>query len=163
MPSKKVLEEKKQVVSEIKDRANAAKSLVLFDYRGLTDNDIKDLRVKLRESDSDFKVYKNTLLKIAFKDLNMDFDKYLEGPTAIAFSKDDIAAVKVLSDMGKKNDSLVLKAGLIEGNLADQDKLKEFASIPSRDGLYTMLAGGMMAIIKDLAIALNMYTEQKEN
>lgn len=163
MPSVKVLEMKQGVVSEIKDRLNNCKSFVLFDYRGLTDNDTKDLRIKLRENDSDYKVYKNTLLKIALKDLNIDLDSYLEGPTAIAFSNDDIAAIKVLSECSKKNDSLVLKAGLVEGNVADKDKLDEFAKIPSREGLYTMLAGGMIQIVKDLSIALNLYTEQKEN
>ena len=72
MPSVKVLEMKQGVVSEIKDKLNNSKSFVLFDYRGMTDNDTKDLRIKLRENDSDYKVYKNTLLKIALKDLNID-------------------------------------------------------------------------------------------
>ena len=88
MPSVKVLEMKQGIVSEIKDKLNSSKSFVLFDYRGMTDNDTKDLRIKLRENDSDYKVYKNTLLKIALKDLNIDLDSYLEGPTAIAFSND---------------------------------------------------------------------------
>ena len=163
MPSVKVLVMKQEVVSEIKDKLSNCKSFVLFDYRGLTDGETKDLRIKLRETDSDYKVYKNTLLKIALKDLNIDLDSYLEGPTAIAFSKDDIAAIKVLSECSKKNDALVLKAGMVEGNMADKDKLDEFAKIPSREGLYTMLAGGMIQIVKDLSIALNLYTEQKEN
>lgn len=163
MPSTKSLELKQAVVSEIKDKCNGAKSIVLFDYRGLTDNQIKDLRIKLRENDSEYKVYKNTLLKIAFKDLNIDFDEYLIGPTAIAFSNDDVAAVKVLSDTAKKNEALVLKAGYIESSVCDKAKLDEFAKIPSREGLYTMLAGGMIGIVKDLSIALNLYSEQKEN
>ncbi len=163
MPSTKSLELKQAVVSEIKDKCNGAKSIVLFDYRGLTDNQIKDLRIKLRENDSEYKVYKNTLLKIAFKDLNIDFDEYLTGPTAIAFSNDDVAAVKVLSDTAKKNEALVLKAGYIESSVCDKAKLDEFAKIPSREGLYTMLAGGMIGIVKDLSIALNLYSEQKEN
>lgn len=163
MPSVKALEEKKVIVSEIKDKLDNAKSLVLFNYRGLTDNQAKDLRIKLKEVDSDYKVYKNTLLNIAFKDLNIDLGEYLEGPTAIAFSSDDIAAVKVLNDFAKQNTALEMKAGLVEGNVANLDKLKEFASIPSREGLYTMLAGGMIGIVKDLSIALNLYSEQKEN
>ena len=163
MPSTKSLELKQAVVSEIKDKCNGAKSIVLFDYRGLTDNQIKDLRIKLRENDSEYKVYKNTLLKIAFKDLDIDFDGYLTGPTAIAFSNDDVAAVKVLSDTAKKNEALVLKAGYIESSVCDKTKLDEFAKIPSREGLYTMLAGGMIGIVKDLSIALNLYSEQKEN
>lgn len=163
MPSTKSLELKQAIVSEIKDKCNSAKSIVLFDYRGLTDNQIKDLRIKLRESDSEYKVYKNTLLRIAFKDLDINFDEYLSGPTAIAFSSDDVSAVKVLSDVAKKNDALVLKAGYIEESVCDRAKLDEFAKIPSRDGLYTMLAGGMMQIVKDLSIALDLYSEQKEN
>ena len=163
MPSTKSLELKQAVVSEIKGKCNDAKSIVLFDYRGLTDNQIKDLRIKLRENDSEYKVYKNTLLKIAFKDLNMDFDEYLAGPTAIAFSNDDVAAVKVLSDAAKKNKALVLKAGYVEESVCDKAKLDEFAKIPSREGLYTMLAGGMMQIVKDLSIALYLYSKQKEN
>ncbi len=163
MPSVKVLEEKKNVVSEIKNNIENSKTIVLFNYRGLTDNASKNLRVKLRESNSNYKVYKNTLLKIAFHDLNIDLDQYLEGPTAIAFSNDDVAAVKVLADTAKENEALVLKAGIVEGNVADKSKLEEFAKIPSREGLYTMLAGGMIQIAKDLAVALNLYAEQKEN
>lgn len=163
MPSTKILEMKKEVVNEIKDRLNKAKSVVLFDYRGLSDSEVKDLRIKLRESGSDYKVYKNTLLRLAFKDLNVDMDNYLEGPTAIVFSSDDIAAVKVLSEVAKKNEALELKAGIIEGNVQDKTSLEEFARIPSREGLYTMLAGGMIGIVKDLSIALNLLAKQKEN
>ena len=163
MPSNKILEAKKQVVGEIKDKVNNAKSIVLFDYRGLTDDAIKALRIDLKNNASTYKVYKNTLLKLAFKDLNIDFDQYLEGPTAVAFSDDDIAAIKVLDNCAKKNNALELKAGLVEGNIVDKQKLSEFAKIPSREGLYTMLAGGMIGIIKDLSIALNLYSEQKEN
>ena len=162
MPSVQALELKQAVVSEIKDRCENAKSLVLFDYRGLTDKEIKDLRTKLRENDSEYKVYKNTLLRLAFKDMKLDFDEFLTGPTAIAFSSDDVAAVKVLSDVSKKNDALVLKAGYIENSICDKDKLNEFAKIPSREGLYTMLAGGMIEIVKNLSIALNLYSEQKD-
>ena len=161
MPSVKALEEKQKIVSEIKDNFSNTKTLVLFNYRGLTYKEIKDLRIKLKENDSYYKVYKNTLLRIAFKDLDLDFGDNLTGPTAIAFSTDDVAAVKVLADASKKNKELVLKAGLVEGNIADEAKLQEFAKIPSREGLYTMLAGGMIGIVKDLSIALNLYTEQK--
>lgn len=163
MPSVKALEAKQKVVAEIKEKFDSAKSVVLFDYRGLTDKELKELRLNLRDNDSEYKVYKNTLLRLAFKDLDIDFGDNLTGPTAIAFSSDDVAAVKVISDMAKKNDALVLKAGLIENQIADKAKLAEFAQIPSREGLYTMLAGGMIGIVKDLSIALNLYTEQKED
>lgn len=163
MASTKILEGKKEIVNEIKDKINKSKTLVLFDYNGLSDSDSKDLRIKLRDSGSDYKIYKNTLLKLAFKDLNLDFDSCLEGPTALIFSTDDIAAVKILSDCLKKHKTLSFKAGLIEGNIASKEELEEFAKIPSREGLYTMLAGGMIGIIKDLSVALNLLAEQKEN
>ena len=163
MPSGKALEAKKQVVDEIKNKLNDSKTVVLFNYHGLTDNDSKELRIKLKDSGSDYKIYKNTLLKLALKDMNIDLDNYLEGPTAIVFSSDDLEAIKVLSKFAKTHKTLELKAGVVEGNVADTNKLKEFAAIPSREGLYTMLAGGMIQIVKDLSIALNLYTEQKEN
>ena len=162
MPSVQALEEKQKIVSEIKDKVEKAKSIVLFDYRGMTDKDIKVLRNTLKDNDSEYKVYKNTLMRLAFKDLGIDFEQYLAGPTAIAFSDDDVAAVKVLSDTAKKNDALVLKAGYVEKQVCDQDKLKEFAKIPSREALYAMIASGMVAIVKDLSIALNLYAEQKD-
>ena len=163
MPSVKALEAKKQVVDEIKNKLNDSKTVVLFNYHGLTDNDSKELRIKLKDSGSDYKIYKNTLLKLALKDMNIDLDNYLEGPTAIVFSSDDLEAIKVLSKFAKTHKTLELKAGVVEGNVADTNKLKEFAAIPSREGLYTMLAGGMIAIVKDLSIALNLLAKQKEN
>ena len=163
MPSVKALEEKKKVVNEIKDKLNNSKSIVLFNYRGLTDNESKELRAKLKDNNSDYKIYKNTLLKLALNDENINLDSYLEGPTAIAFSSDDIAAIKVLSDYAKGHKVLELKAGMVEGSTCDTAKIKEFASIPGRDGLYAMLSCGMIAIVKDLSIALNLLAEQKKN
>ena len=101
--------------------------------------------------------------KIPLNDENINLDSYLEGPTAIAFSSDDIAAIKVLSDYAKGHKVLELKAGMVEGSTCDTAKIKEFASIPGRDGLYAMLSCGMIAIVKDLSIALNLLAEQKEN
>ena len=71
MASKVILEQKQAVIDEIKERANSAKSIVLFDYRGITDSEAKELRIKLRESNADYKVYKNTFMKRAFE--NTDF------------------------------------------------------------------------------------------
>ncbi len=162
MASKAILEQKQAVIDEIKDRTNASKSIVLFDYRGITDSEAKELRVKLRESNADYKVYKNTLMARAFNDLGINLEEGLTGPSAFAFSEDQIAPIKVLSDFAKNHPALVLKVGIVDGEKADQAKLAEYATIPSRDGLLTMLAGGMMAIPKDLAIALDLYSQQKE-
>ena len=162
MASEAILKQKQAIIDEIKERVQNANTIVLFDYRGITDSEAKELRIKLRETNSDYKVYKNTLMARAFNDLNIDLNESLNGPSAFAFGEDQIAPIKVLSDFAKDHPALVLKVGIVDGEKADQAKLAEYATIPSRDGLLTMLAGGMMAIPRDLAIALDLYRQQKE-
>ena len=162
MASEAILKQKQAIIDEIKERVQNANTIVLFDYRGITDSEAKELRIKLRETNSDYKVYKNTLMARAFNDLNIDLNESLNGPSAFAFGEDQIAPIKVLSDFAKDHPALVLKVGIVDGEKADQAKLVEYATIPSREGLLTMLAGGMMAIPRDLAIALDLYSQQKE-
>ncbi len=162
MASQKILEQKQVVIDEIKERASNAKTIVLFDYRGMTDSETKELRVKLRESNSDYKVYKNTLMARAFNDLGIDLNEALNGPSAFAYGEDQIAPIKTLSEFAKDHPALVLKVGIVDGEKADQAKLAEYATIPSREGLLTMLAGGMIGIARDLSICLDLYSQQKE-
>ncbi len=161
MANVKVIERKAEVVSEIKNNIENAKSVVLFDYRGLTDSEIKELRNKLRDNNASYKVYKNTLTKRAMDELNIDFSEYLSGPSAISFGSDELSIVKVINDFSKDHDKLVLKAGIVDGKIATVDDLKQYASIPSRDGLLTMLAAGMMGTIRDLSICLDLYSKEK--
>ena len=161
MANVKVIEKKAEVVSEIKNNIENAKSVVLFDYRGLTDSEIKELRNKLRDNNASYKVYKNTLTKRAMNELNIDFSEYLSGPSAISFGSDELSIVKVINDFSKDHDKLVLKAGIVDGKIATVDDLKQYASIPSRDGLLTMLAAGMMGTIRDLSICLDLYSKEK--
>lgn len=162
MASEKILMQKQTVIDEIKERAQNAKTIVLFDYRGITDSEAKELRCKLRESNSDYKVYKNTLMARAFNDLGMDLSEGLSGPSAFAYGEDQVAPIKTLSDFAKEHPALVLKVGIVDGEKADQAKLAEYATLPSRDGLLTMLAGGMIGLVKDLSICLDLYSQQKE-
>ena len=162
MASKAILDQKQVVIDEIKERAGNAKTIVLFDYRGITDSEAKELRVKLRESNADYKVYKNTLMARAFNDLGIDLNEALSGPSAFAFSEDQVAPIKVLSDFAKEHPALVLKVGIVDGEKADKAKLAEYAKLPSREGLLTMLAGGMIGLVKDLSICLDLYSQQKE-
>lgn len=162
MASQKILEQKQVVIDEIKERVQGANTIVLFDYRGITDSEAKELRTKLRESGSDYKVYKNTLMARAFNDLGIDLNESLNGPSAFAFGEDQIAPIKILSEFAKDHPALVLKVGIVDGEKADQAKLAEYATIPSREGLLTMLAGGMIGIVKDLSICLDLYSQQKE-
>ena len=162
MASEKILMQKQTVIDEIKERVQNATTIVLFDYRGITDSEAKELRIKLRESNSDYKVYKNTLMARAFNDLGIDLNEGLAGPSALAFSEDQIAPIKILSNFAKEHPALVLKVGIVDGEKADQAKLAEYATIPSREGLLTMLAGGMIGIARDLSICLDLYSQQKE-
>ena len=163
MASEKILSQKQVVIDEIKDRASNAKTIVLFDYRGITDSEAKELRVKLRESNADYKVYKNTLMTRAFNDLGIDLSEGLTGPSAFAFSDDQVAPIKILSEFAKEHPALVLKVGIVDGEKADKAKLDEYAKLPSRDQLLTMLAGGMIGLVKDLSICLDLYSQQKES
>ena len=163
MASKAILEQKQAVIDEIKNRTENAKTIVLFDYRGITDSEAKELRIKLRNVGADYKVYKNTLMARAFDDMGIDLNDALTGPSAFAYSDDQIAPIKVLSDFAKDHSALVLKVGIVDGEKADQAKLAEYAKLPSREGLLTMLAGGMIGLVRDLSICLDLYSQQKEN
>ena len=97
MANANILAKKQEIIDEVKAKVNDATTVVLFDYRGLTDNESKELRVKLREVGSDYKVYKNTLMARAFKDLNIDVNSSLEGPSAFDYGNDAVAPIKVLT------------------------------------------------------------------
>ena len=162
MANAKIIEQKKAVVAEIKDKFDNAKSVVLFNARGLKVSEVNELRRKLRESGSEYKVYKNTLTKRAVNETDYDLASFLEGPTAISFSTDELAPVKIISEFAKNHEALEVKAGIVEGKVANVDELKEYAKIPSREGLLTMLARGMIATVRDLSICLDLYSKEKE-
>ena len=163
MANAKIIEQKAGVVSEIKERFENAKSVVAFDYRGLSVAEVTELRIKLREAGADYKVYKNTLTKRALDELNIDMGEYLAGPSAIAFGTDELSIVKVINDFAKEHEALELKAGIVEGKVAGLEDLKRYAAIPSRDTLLTMLAAGLMGTVRDLSICLDLYSKEKEN
>lgn len=161
MANVKILEKKQAIIDEISDKVKASASVVLFEYHGLTVAETNELRRKLRETGSDFKVYKNTLAMRAFNDLKIDLGE-LDGPKAMAFGTDAVAPIKVLSDYAKKHPALELKVGYVDGEKADEEMLKSLAAIPSREGLLTMLAGGLMEHVKNFAIALDLHSQNLE-
>ena len=162
MANQKIIEAKANVVSEIESKVKDSASIVLFEYRGLTVSETNELRRKLKETDSEYKVYKNTLTKRALDNLKIDLGEELNGPKAIAFGKDAVAPIKVLSDFAKEHKALELKIGYVDGEVADTKMLKELASIPSREGLLTMFASGLLAIPRDFAICLDLHSKNLE-
>ena len=162
MANQKILDKKKEIIDEIAEKTKNSNSVILFEYQGLNVEDMTNLRRLLRDNDSEFKIYKNTLVKRAFDSLKIDLDDELKGPKAIAFSDDLIAPIKVLYDFSKKHDSLVVKTGLVDGEITGEDKLIELSTIPSREGLLTMLAGGLIGTVRNLAICLDLRAQDLE-
>ena len=162
MANQKIIAKKQEIVEEIKTKANESSSFIIFENHGLTVAETNELRRKLRENDSEFKIYKNTLVTRALNDLKIDLGINLEGPKAIAFGKDAIAPIKTLSEFAKTHEALEIKIGMVDGEIADINMLNQLATIPSREGLLTMLAGGLMGVVKDLSICLDLYSQKLE-
>ena len=162
MASEKILNEKKIIVSEIIDNIKNSESVILFQYQGLTVAEMSEIRNKLNEVNSNVKVYKNTLLKRALTEINVNMDEFLEGPNAVLFGETLLEPIKVIAEFAKSHDKLNIRVGIISGDVASLETINEYASIPSREGLLTMLAGGMIQYVRDLSIGLNLYAEQLE-
>ena len=162
MASTKILEGKKNIVSEIENKIKDSECVLLFAYQGLTVSELSSLRRELKSASGEVKIYKNTLVKRALDDLKLDLDGFLEGPNAIVFGNQLLEPIKVLSKFAKEHDKAQIRVGIISGTKAELETIKEYAAIPSREGLLTMLAGGMIQYVKELAIGLNMYAEQLE-
>lgn len=128
-------ENKQQVVEEIRARFDESDAALLTEYRGLTVGEISELRTALREANTDYKVLKNTLARIAVREVGLeDLAGSLVGPTAIAFVKGDaVAAAKALDEAAKKFPVLVVKGGVISGKVIDAAGAKELASLEPRE------------------------------
>ena len=162
MASEKILNAKREVVNEIADKIKNSESVVLFSYQGLTVADMAELRSKLKEANGEVKIYKNTLVRRATDKMNLDMANVLEGPNAIIFGKELLEPIKVLSKFTKDHKCAEIRSGIINGEVVGIDTINEYASIPSMEGLLTMLAGGMIEHVKNLSIALNLYAEGLE-
>ncbi|EMA6344618.1 50S ribosomal protein L10 [Bacillus cytotoxicus] len=160
----KAIEMKQQVVNEIADKLRESKSTIVVDYRGLTVSEATELRKNLREAGVEFKVYKNSLTRRAAESVEMaELNEFLTGPNAIAFSNEDVVApAKVLNDFAKDHEALEIKAGVIEGKLVTLDEVKAIATLPSREGLLSMLLSVLQAPIRNLALATKAVADQKE-
>jgi len=156
------LQRKIDEVAALTAKINESSSIVVVNYLGLTVDQVTTLRKNLLAEGCEMKVIKNNIVRrAAIEAGHEDLVDSLKGPNAIAFSKEDsVAAARVLYNFAKENDKLELKVGVIDGNFVDNEELMVYATLPSRDTLLTMLAAGMMGTVKDLAIALHLYTEE---
>ncbi|MGM8365551.1 50S ribosomal protein L10 [Virgibacillus sp. W0181] len=158
------VEQKKQVVEEITNNFRESQSTVLVDYRGLNVAEITQLRKELRDANIEYKVYKNTMARRAVVKAELEgLQETLVGPTAVAFSKDDVVApAKIIDQFAKDHDALEIKGGVIEGEIATVEQIQELAKLPDYDGLVSMLLSVLQAPMRNLAYATKAISEQKE-
>ncbi|MCQ2507907.1 MAG: 50S ribosomal protein L10 [Dorea sp.] len=158
------VELKQPVVQEIAEVINGAAGAVVVDYRGLTVAEDTELRKQLRAAGISYKVYKNTMMKRAFEGTDFaGFAPYLEGPSALAVSKDDATApARILCEFAKKAKKLECKAAVVEGTVYDADGVQALASIPSREILLGRLLGSMQSPIANFARVIDQIAKKDE-
>ena len=156
------VELKAPIIEEIKGKIDGASSAVLVDYRGLTVEQDTRLRRELREAGVEYKVYKNTYMKRAFEGTDFaQLDQLLDGPSAIAISKEDATApARILAKFVKEAEALEFKGAVVEGTFYDADGVKSLASIPSREELISKLLGSLQSPITNMARVLNQIAEK---
>ena len=156
------VELKQPVVKEISAAIDGAQSVVLVDHRGLTVQQDTELRKQLREAGVTYKVYKNTMMNFAFKGTDCEgLSDLLNGPSAIAVSKDDATApARILCEFAKKAPKLEVKGGVVEGKVLDVAAIGEVAQIPSRDVLLGRLFGSFQSPIASFARVVKQIAEK---
>ena len=170
----KVRPEKKAAVESLVGKLKSAKSVFLTDYSGLSVEAITDLRRSLRNAEVEYLVSKNTLTRIAAKDVGVDeIVPHLQGPTALAFGMGDPAApAKVITEFLKKNEKPQIKSFVFEGKFFEGDKAEAIAKMPGRNQILgqlastlaapiTGLAGALQGILRNFAYALNAVADKK--
>lgn len=159
-----ILDAKQELVKEISGKIQESASSIVVEYRGLTVSEVTDLRRKLREENVEFHVYKNTMVERAVKACGFgeELSESLKGPNAFAFSKDATAPARILSKFAKKHKKLIVKNGIVEGKVVDQDTIKELASLPNHDGMLSMLLSCLQAPVSSFARVLKAVADAKE-
>lgn len=158
------VELKQPIVQEISENIKDAQSVVVVDYRGLTVAEDTQLRKALREAGVTYKVYKNTMIRFAAKGTAFEaLEPNLEGPTALAVSKEDATApARILAEFAKKADKLEIKGGVVEDTYYDAKGMQVIATIPSREVLLGKLLGSMQSPITNFARVIKQIAEQQE-
>src|SRR5438270_4963001 len=141
------------VVNEVRDRLSSSDAAILTEYRGLNVTELANLRRSLREAGGQYKIYKNTLVRFAVRELGLqELEEMLLGPTAIAFVDGDAAAVaKSLRDFARGNPNLVIKGGVLGETILSAKDASALAELPSKEQLLAQLAGAMAAPLQNMA------------
>ena len=157
-----VLSGKQAVVAEIEEKLKASDSTVVCEYRGLSVAEVTELRRNLKAEDVELKVYKNTMIERACDNAGFgDLKNSLTGPNAVAFSKDATAAARVLAKFAKKHKALVLKSGIVEGKVVDENTIKELSALPNREGMLSMLLSCLQSPVSSFARVVKAVADAK--
>ncbi len=151
--------EKVAIVAEVREKFQSSEAVVLTEYRGLNVTDLAVLRNAMRDAGGEYKVYKNSLVRFAAKELDLEIEELLVGPTAIAFTGtrpdgkdgDPVSVAKALANFSKANENLVIKGGMLDGKLLTTDEIVALSKIAPREELLAKLAGGMAAPMQQMA------------
>ena len=160
--NQETLNSKKETVAKITESFKESASLTIVEYRGLSVAQISELRKLLKAEGATFNVYKNTLVTKASAELGYsELDQYLTGSNAFVFSKELNAGPKVLAKFAKKNDLLLIKAGIAEGKVMDAAGMKTIASLPDKNGLLSMFLSCLNAPIQKFAATVKAVADSK--
>ena len=162
--SEAIIAKKAQQVSEVAEQFKNATSVVVVDYLGITVEQATNLRTELRNAGVQFAVVKNSILQRAAKEAGLEgMDDIFKGPSAVAFSNDDVVApAKILADFAKKVEALEIKAGVIEGKVSSKEEIEALAKLPNREGLLSMLLSVLQAPVRNTALAFKAVADQKD-
>ncbi|MCB5038831.1 50S ribosomal protein L10 [Streptococcus mutans] len=155
---------KAELVDAVAEKMKAAVSIVVVDSRGLTVEQDTVLRRNLRESAVEFKVIKNSILHRAAEKAGLEgFDDIFTGPSAVAFSNEDVVApAKIINDFAKDAETLEIKGGAIEGAVSTKEEIQALAALPNREGLLSMLLSVLQAPVRNVAYAVKAVAESKD-
>ena len=162
--SEVAIAKKAAIVEEVTEKFNAAASAVIVDYRGLTVEQVTELRKQLRDANVEMKVIKNSILVRAAEKAGLNgLEEVFSGPTAVAFSNEDVVApAKIIDEFAKTADKLEIKGGIIEGKVASIEEITALAKLPNRDGLLSMLLSVLQAPVRNVAYAVKAVAEKEE-
>ncbi|WP_019321046.1 50S ribosomal protein L10 [Streptococcus mutans] len=155
---------KAELVDAVAEKMKAAVSIVVVNSRGLTVEQDTVLRRNLRESAVEFKVIKNSILRRAAEKAGLEgFDDIFTGPSAVAFSNEDVVApAKIINDFAKDAEALEIKGGAIEGAVSTKEEIQALAALPNREGLLSMLLSVLQAPVRNVAYAVKAVAESKD-
>ena len=164
MASEKIVAQKEKQVEELAAKIKEAKIVLLTDYRGITVDQVTNLRADLRKSNSEYRVIKNNITRRALAKCEYEgLEDLLVGPTAVVMNNEDyLDAAKTIYNFTKDNEFYKIKGGIIEGKVMTAEEIITLAKLPSKDTLIGMLAGALLGNISKLAVALNEVKAQKE-